>query len=221
MYLDLSVAKIVKNVVMIAALPAFTACTYVTTKVESYSDLPESHVGKTLFITGVTGQDRSSLASKKAFSLLKAELEAQGLRLSQSSKNADFLAYFGYSIDQGELITTEYSIPTYGVTGYSGANTQGQISGNSYSSTTTLNTTYGVTGSTTGSTTSKVFTRSAKLFFVDRRAKDIVFEATASSTGSCHSFIPVAPYIIRSMLTDFPKGKVGTVELPTEKDYEC
>jgi len=194
---------------------------FVLSALVALTDFPENHVGKTVFVTGTKGQDSNSLASKKAFSLLKAELELQGLSLSQSSKKADFIAYFGYAIDNGELITTEYSIPTYGVTGYSGARTYGTVYGNSYSSNTTLTPTYGITGSTSGSSTSKVFTRSARLYVFDRRKKKLVFESTASSTGSCHSFIPVAPYIIRSMLADFPQGKVGNVQLPLEKGFDC
>ena len=221
MYLVVTGMKMLRKIFVLSALVALTACTVVITDVESYSDFPENHVGKTVFVTGTKGQETNSLASKKAFSLLKAELESQDLKLSQSSKKADFIAYFGYAIDKGELITTEYSIPTYGVTGYSGATTYGSVYGNSYSSNTTLTPTYGVTGSTTGSSTSKVFTRSARLFVVDRRKKKLVFESTASSTGTCHSFIPVAPYIIRSMLNNFPEGNVGKVELSTEKGYQC
>lgn len=216
-----AVKNVLRKAFMFSVFASITACTPVTTNVESYSDLPENHVGKTVFVTGTKGQDLNSLPSKKAFSLLKAELEAVGLKVSQSSKKADYIAYFGYGIDKGELVTTQYSIPTFGVTGYSGATTYGSVYGSSYSSTTTLTPTYGVTGSTTGSSTSKVFTRSAMLYFVDRRKNKIVFESTASSRGGCHSFTPVAPYIIRSMLTDFPNGKVGTVQLQTEKDYEC
>lgn len=54
--------------------------------------------------------------------MLEQELSLAGMRIVNNSKKADFIAYFGYAIDQGKLVTTNYSIPQWGVTGYSGEN---------------------------------------------------------------------------------------------------
>ncbi|MDB2454342.1 hypothetical protein N9X02_11775 [Planktomarina temperata] len=205
---------------IIVIMYAIVGCVKVESNVESYSSLDNTALGASVFVAPTKGQATNTLSWAKNKSLLEQELKSSGLKVVSSPKRADYLAYFGFAVDTGQLVTTNYSIPQYGVTGYSGANTYGSVYGNSYSSTTTLNPTYGVTGYSSGSTTNKIFTRSAKLFLQNRKSKEIVFEGNAVSSGSCHSFAPVAPYIIKSILTNFPDGKVGRVVLDTE-DFDC
>ncbi len=185
--------------------------------VESYSSISGDVDGAKIYIVPSTGQDTKSLLWKQNKSVLVHELNAFGFSETDNADKADFIAYFGYAVDEGKLVTTNYAIPHRGITGYSEANTSGTFSGNTYSETTTLTPIYGVTGYSVGSRTDKVFTRSATLFLVDKSAQETVFEGTASSTGSCHAFAPVAPYIIRAILTNFPNGKVGRVTLGAGK----
>ena len=198
----------------------FLASCNVQTDVEAHSSISESTVGSKVYVAAVDGQETKSIAWRSNKKIAENELRAVGFQVVKSRKQADYLAYFGYAVDSGKLVTTNYSIPQYGVTGYSGATTYGSVYGNTYSANTYLNPTYGVTGYSTGSRTDKVYTRSAKLFLVDKKTRETVFESGANSTGSCHSFTPVAPYIIKSMLSNYPSGKVGKVTLPT-KDFDC
>lgn len=207
---------------VVALVFSLAACNnYVESNVEAYSTLDSSVAGSSVFIEPTKGQNANGLSWSNNKSLLEKELSASGFNVIKRRNRANYIAYFGYAIDEGQVVTTNYSIPQYGVTGYSGANTYGSVYGNSYSSTTTLNPTYGVTGYSSGSRSTQVFTRSAKLFLQDRKSGKIVFEGSAQSPGTCHSFAPVAPYIIRAILNDFPNGKVGKVVLDLDKDYEC
>ena len=194
----------------------FSASCNVQTDVEAHSSINESTVGSKVYVAAVQGQETQSIAWRSNKKIAENELRAVGFQVVNSRKQADYLAYFGYAVDSGKLVTTNYAIPQYGVTGYSGARTYGSVYGNTYSANTYVTPTYGVTGYSTGSRTDKVYTRSAKLFLVDNKTG----ESGANSTGSCHSFTPVAPYIIKSMLSNYPSGKVGKVTLPT-KDFDC
>ena len=211
------------RIFVIIACLCLTGCsTTISTRVEGFSTLPSTKRGyyKMVFIVPFEGQDVKSLAWRKNKDTLVQQLKWKGYLEVSSQDDANYIAYFGFSIDEGERITTNYSIPQWGVTGYSGANTYGTIYGNSYSAYTTLTPTYGVTGYSQYSTTKLVFTRSAKLAIDDKETGNRVFESVASSTGSCHSFTPIAPYIIASILHDFPKGKTGALAYKAE-DFEC
>ena len=192
----------------------------VRTNVEAYSSIEESTQDQSVYIAGTQGQDTKSISWRQNTAILSNELRSLGLNVVSSKRKADYIAYFGYAVDEGRFVTSNYSIPIYGVTGYSGANTYGSAYGNSYSSTTTLTPTYGVTGYSSGSRTKKVFTRSAKLYLVKKNTGKTVFEGQALSSGDCFAFAPVAPYIIRSVLQNYPQGKVGTVDFRIE-DSDC
>lgn len=188
--------------------------TNVETDVEAYSALPENVMGKKFFLAPFKDQDASSLQYRVNAGILSKALTQHGLQVANQRSDADLLAFMGYGIDQGETVTTQYSIPQFGVTGYSGANTYGSVYGNSYSSTTTLTPTYGVTGYSTGTSTDVVYTRSFALDLVNRTTGKKEFEARSVSRGACSSFTGVASEIIAATLSDFPKGKVGKVALP-------
>lgn len=214
-----------KNIFFLLPILCFlSACgtIRVISQVEGYSSMPPVVVDKRVIVKPTKGQKTNSISWKTVKRTLSNELRTKGLSVANSSSKADYIVYFGYAIDEGELVTTNYSVPQYGVTGYSSANTFGSFYGSSYSSTTTLNPTYGITGYTTGSRTDNVFTRSANLSIIDKKSGEMVFEAMASSKGSCHSFIPVAPMIISALLEDFPNGKIGKVvnTVPSE-EFNC
>ena len=188
-------------------------CQLVNTKVDAISAMPTEIADRTIFIAPYEEQDDKSISWSSTMNILTAELQQKGFTAVDSRDKAAYIAYFGYGIDEGETITTQYSIPRYGVTGYSGSSTQSTVYGNSISSNTTLNQTYGVTGYRSRSRTNVIFTRSIRFEIFDKKTKNQVFDASATSRGTCHSFHPVAPYIIGSTLSNFPNGKIGNVSL--------
>lgn len=195
------------------------ACMPVETQVDAYSTIPADLEPKTIYISPYRGVSESSLEWQSNAQILAQILTEKGFSVVGRQRDARLTAYFGFGINQGERVQTAYSIPQWGVTGYSGANTYGSVYGNTYSATTTLNPTYGVTGYSTGVSSSIEYTRQVSIDMIDNRDRKQVFQARAVSRGSCNSFAPVASAIIRAVLTNFPEGKTGTVSLPS--DNEC
>lgn len=114
----------------------FLASCNVQTDVEAHSSISESTVGSKVYVAAVDGQETKSIAWRSNKKIAESELRAVGFQVVKSRKQADYLAYFGYAVDSGKLVTTNYSIPQYGVTGYSGATTYGSVYGNTYSANT-------------------------------------------------------------------------------------
>ncbi|WP_420819272.1 DUF4136 domain-containing protein [Pacificoceanicola onchidii] len=188
------------------------------THVDAYSSIPKDLDSRTIYLTPYSESQVGPQWRTNA-GILATVLAEKGFEVVQDRSKARLIAFFGFAVDKGEQVQSTYSIPQWGVTGYSGATTTGTIYGNSYNATTTLTPTYGVTGYSTGTVTSTVYTRSVAIDMFDTVNKELVFEATAVSRGSCNSFTPVAGAIIRAVLTNFPNGKTGTVTLPM--DNEC
>lgn len=209
-----------KALILIASFLSLAACMKtVETQVDAYSSIPADLEPKTVYVAPYAGMNGNSLEWQTNAQILANVLNEKGFTVVGRQRDARLTAYFGFGIDRGERVQTAYSVPQWGVTGYSGANTYGTLYGNTYSATTTLNPTYGVTGYSTGTSTSIVYTRSVSIDMFDNKNREQVFQAKAISRGSCNSLAPVAPYIITSVLTNFPEGKTGTVNLAAE--LEC
>jgi hypothetical protein len=148
---------------------------------------------------------------------IEGQLAAQGFRISEDPATATHIISVDYGIDDGRIINTPYSIPQFGIIGYSGAHTQGTIStlGNtSYvNSTTTLRPSYGITGFSTGIASQQIYRRRIQVAVVDTRisapGQSRVYEATLISDGTCGTFSAVAPTLFFLMFDGFP-GVSGT-----------
>ncbi len=190
----------------------------VETQVDAYSAIPADIEPKTVFVAPYEGTNSNDLEWQTNARTFAAVLAEKGFSVVSRQKDARLTAYFGFAVDQGERIQTAYSIPQWGVTGYSGASTYGSVYGSSYSATTILNPTYGITGYDTGVRSDVVFTRSVAIEMLDNSTRQTVFKARAISQGSCNSFAPVAGAIIKAVLSNFPQGKSGSVVLPMENE---
>jgi hypothetical protein len=197
-------------------ITAFVGCMSVQSDVESYSAISDEVSGKNVYITGFDNQNTQSLQWRRNASILAAVLAEKGLRISSSKSTADYIIYMGYGIDEGEVVKTQYAIPQFGVTGYSGGYTTGSMYGSTYSSTTTLIPQYGITGYSTGTQSETVYTRTFAIDMLDRDNGSIVFEGRAVSRGSCGNFSGVAREIISATLSEFPAGHTGSVTVPSE-----
>ena len=191
----------------------------VETHVDAYSSIPADIEPKTVYISPYNKADANSLKWKENAGILASVLSERGFQTVAQRRDATLIAYFGFAVDNGERVQSTYSIPQWGVTGYSGAQTYGTVYGNSVSATTTYTPTYGVTGYQTGTTTETIFTRSVSIDMLDRSSGKKVFEAQAVSSGACNSFTPIARQIIGAVMSEFPSGKSGKISLPF--DGEC
>jgi hypothetical protein len=207
-----------KYLAILVTFVALTGCVQIETQVDAYSTIPDDLEPKTVYIAPYQGMDGNSLQWRTNAQVFASILGEKGYQVVSQKGQARLTAFFGFAIDQGERVQTSYSIPKWGVTGYSGANTYGTVYGNSYSATTTLTPTYGVTGYSSGVRSDVIYTRSVAIDMIDNKTRQRVFQAKGISRGTCASFAQVAKPIITSILSEFPKGKTGTVQLPFESD---
>ena len=211
--------KVSRLAAVLASALSLSACmNVVESQVDAYSSIPVDFEPKTVFIAPYKGVSSNSLEWQTNARILAQSLSTKGFSVVGRKREARLTAYFGFGIDRGEMVRTAYSIPQWGVTGYSGANTYGSVYGNSFTATTTLTPTYGVTGYSTGTRTDVVYTRSVSIDMIDNSNGKQVFQAKAISRGSCNSFAPVAAPIIDAVLSNFPQGKTGKVSLPMKND---
>lgn len=157
-----------------------------------------------------------SLEFKTYADMVANGLRARGYNVVASGAPAKFAVFLDYGIDSGRTETSSYSIPQYGITGYSGATTTGTVS--TYGNTSFVNAQtiatprYGVTGYQQGTTSSQVYRRFVNMDIVELTpagtAPKKVYEGKLRSEGSCGAMAGVMPALIKSMLARFP-GESG------------
>jgi hypothetical protein len=205
----------------------------IRSSIESYNVLPSSGGGKTISILPANSNLDGSIEFRTNANKLSQKFIAEGYVVVDGRKvKPDYVAFFAYGVDDGQLVTSTYSIPEWGVTGYSGANTYGTVNvyGNSatYNSRTTLTPRYGVTGYSTGVTTNRIYTRALVLDIYDTAKIDFKSKSMSSaqvyagklvSSGSCGAITGVLDALLESLFKDFPgpNGGARTVEIPISK----
>lgn len=208
--------KFILPIMLIASLLA--ACTPLHTSVEAHSTIPADVSPRTVYIAPLSAQEASSLQWATNARSLAAAFSERQFTVVPTAEAARFTARFGLAIDGGQNVTRSYSIPQYGVTGYSGSTTTGYVYGNTYSANTTYTPTYGITGYQNGVTTQREYTRVAVVEVVDNSTRQRVFDGRGISVGGCSSLSQVAGPMFSSILTSFPAGHAGLVEKYLETD---
>ncbi len=156
--------KRIAALVMMATL--LSGCgTMVDGTVTVFHTLPSKSSGETISIINPDKEKDGVLEFKSYAAMLASGLEKSGYRVVPFDLNAkpNYVAILNYGIDNGTMMSSTYAIPRFGVTGYSGSTTTGNIS--TYGNTASLNTTttniptYGVTGYNTGVQNYKIYDR--------------------------------------------------------------
>lgn len=194
-------------------------CTEVKTQVDAYSTIPQNIETRTVYVAPLQGMSANDLQWQANAQILALVLAEKGFSVVGSQRDAALTAYLGFGVDQGERVQEAYSVPQFGVTGYSGAQTYGSVYGSHYSATTTFTPTYGVTGYQTGVRSSVIYTRLLAIDMIDNRTRQQVFQGRGVSRGACGSFTAVAPQVIGAVLSNFPAGYNGTVS--AQSDVDC
>ena len=188
---------------------------------ETFSALPEDYAVKSIAVAPFDEKKAGSIEFDTYRSKLEARLREQGLTVTSLDDMPDYVAYFGYAIDDGRDVQTSYSIPQYGVTGYSSSTTYGTVNtyGNqaTYSGTTYNEPEYGVTGYSQGVRTDRVYTRSVAIKFYDVEAKKEVWSVQSVSSGSCGLMRPIMTPMLDSIFREFPSTQ-GRVDIPFDGD---
>lgn len=191
--------KISAAIAFVALGAILSGCASVQSTVTVFHTLPPMANGDTVTILAADQAQFGTLEFRAFATHLASYLEADGYRIVPISDHPKYAAFFGYGIDNGTLVTRAYSIPQYGVTGYSGSTTTGTINtfGNvgTVQATTTYTPMYGVTGYQSGTEVDRVFRRVVTLDIFDAtrlRPNDVnsfpeaqVYSGRLSSDGSC------------------------------------
>jgi hypothetical protein len=171
---------------------------------------------------------RSNLQDSLEFQAYAARVEQKlvqrGYAIAPSGARPTHILFMDYGIDDGRTETSSYSVPQFGVTGYSGATTRGTVSrvgSTSYVNATTTGTPiYGVTGYQSGTTSATVFRRfvNADVVQLDKSSDTHkkVYEGRLKSEGTCGNLPLVMPYLIDLLLSEFPgqTGQAGKRQVP-------
>jgi hypothetical protein len=160
-----------------------------------------------------------SLEFKTYVTLIESKLVATKIKLAVPNTQPTHVLFFDYGIDDGRIVTSNYLVPQFGITGTSSAQTTGTATsvGNVtyFNATTAATPTYGVTGYQTGSRSTEVFTRFANLDLVQlatsREPQKKVYEGRLKSQGSCGNLAALMPSFIQAIFSNFP-GKSGQTE---------
>ena len=226
-----------RTTIAIAALGLLAGCAQqVQTNLQVFHVLtPQS--GKTIAFVPVGEETTTGLLEWNTYAgELAPKFQAAGYTPVQLSPGvrADYLAVLVYGIDNGQLVTSTYAVPNFGVTGYSGSTTTGTI--NTIGKTATVNATttntptYGITGYSTGTETSKIFTRAVILTVYDAskiKGSDLasiqsaeVYQAKLTSAGSCGALAGVMEPMLQAIFKDFPgkSGTARTVAVPMDRN---
>ena len=192
----------------------------IISNVSTFHDLPTQWKGSTIAVLPYKEQESQTLEWRAYKKMLEDQLRKASF-VVKSPDDADLFAFFGYAIDQGHEVVSTYSIPQFGVTGYSGGHTTGTITSfgggyATYSGTTTLTPTYGITGYTTGVSSSTLFTRSLSVDIVDKQSGNKLWEMKLRSQGSCGNIVSVMPQFLQAAFDSFPgpSGKGRTISSP-------
>lgn len=218
---------------------ALSGCVQVQSTVTAFHTLSTADLSKTLAVYPGDPEEQNSLERKAYVAKLEQHFEAVGFRVIPFgvAKQPDYVAIFNYGIDNGKQVTSNYAIPQWGVTGYSGSTTTGTVSSyggyGTYNATTTYTPQYGVTGYNTGTTTSTIYGRTIYLTLFDTHKIDPknkasfdnakVYEAKLTSSGACGQIASVMDQMLDALFKDFPgeSGKAHKVNEPMKSGNGC
>ena len=222
--ISVNLSRLMLGAVMLAmASLVLSGC--VTSDVTRFYDLQALKVGKS-FIVLPFDKQKGNLEFKKYASLISNHLKAVGYRAAQNEKQADYVIFFDYGIDDGRTVVG--SRPVFGSTGGGATRHSGTVShsgggSSTYSGTSHAPASYGVVGSQTYS--SVAYTRFLTLDMIDSKKSSQenivkVFEGKVKSTGNSNSFANVGGCLIHSLFKGFP-GKNGESIRTTLSANEC
>lgn len=219
-------------IALLLGVTAVSGCTRVESRIETYHSMSQVEGTATIAILPYNRDKQGSLEFAAFAKKLAAKLEESGYSVVNIGEagDADHAAFLAYGIDDGTMVTEAYSIPQWGVTGYSSSYTSGTLStlGSTgfYSGTTTYQPQYGITGYSTGTTSYAIYTRALILdiYKVDElmsgQSKRI-YEAKLTSQGKCGAIGPVFDEMLEALFEDFPGESGETRTASVTMDGDC
>ena len=201
---------------------------YIESDVTVYHEVEPNVTPMTFAVLPWREELADSLQFRSFARIAEQALIAQGHQVASDPSQANYFLFLNYGIDDGTLVTSTYSIPQFGVTGYSGSTTTGTVStvGNtSYINAHTTSTpTYGITGYHTGLASEQVYKRfvAIDILKVDGLGEPKkIYEAKLLSDGRCRNLSTLMPTFIRAVFADFPGESGASRNVVAPWDGRC
>lgn len=208
---------------------ALAACTEVRSNVEVFHEMPADYAGATITILASAEEKAKTLEFRNYAERLAGKLEGVGFQVVGEGELPRYVAFLAYDVGEGQQVTRTYSIPNYGVTGYSSSHTYGTLNTyggvGTYSGTTTHTPQYGITGYSTGTTTTTLYPRVLivdiyEVDWSDTEKSPQVYHLSIASSGRCGRLSQVIDEMLEAGFQDFPgeSGTVQRIEVPAKVD---
>jgi hypothetical protein len=175
---------------------------------------PEQVQNHTVVVLPADEAKRESLEFRSQKAHVESGLRELGMKVISVEEaqraGADYVAFFGYASGAGRERLYSYSVPIYGQTGVSSAQSYGTVNilgpTATYSGTTTYTPQYGITGYRNHIGSNTVYDRTALLnIWTLQTGSDPrkVYESTISSSGSSQQIVDVLDEMVAALFNDF------------------
>jgi len=206
----------------IAAVITGCASSRVETTTITYQGTDAAMRG-TIYVSPGTDEQANSLSFNSIRNKIAAYFSQKGYQPVNDYKEAQYVAYVNYSINNGKAVST--SVPIIGQTGGGTAYSSGTISGGgrvaSFSGSTYTPPTFGIVGMANEQHTEYLRQVQIDVFKVDgKKLGQKVYEIVGTSSGSCSNLKAILPSIIDGMFEQFPgeDGKAKKVSVYWDGD---
>lgn len=170
----------------------------------------------------------TDLQFRKYSNYLKKSIPPSAGAYVDSSMNPDIVVLLGYGIGDPSDQVSSYSIPQFGQSGISSAQTYGTVTsfGNTgtYSGTTNYTPTYGITGYTTHLSSSRTYQRHISLFAyditVDSAEPKQVWQTVITSRGTNNDLRRVFPAMLAAANPLIASNTGGSVSVDIKENDE-
>ena len=183
-----------------------------------FHDLPSDFKPPTIAIVPWHQSQKGSLEFKNYAAILKDRIEKLGFTVIDHSKKPELLLFFDYGDDMGKEMTETYTVPDFGMIGYSG------YSLNSWSMYPGLPM-YGYRGYQTRTNKYTLYTRYIHIDIAKPKSKDKeldkVYEGSLRSKGTCSKLTATLPYLIDMYFNNFPGKNNETQSLEKSWNGVC
>ncbi|QPM92147.1 DUF4136 domain-containing protein [Pseudooceanicola algae] len=188
------------------------ACTSVTTEVDALSAIPADLTPTNAHVVPGPGMDAGSLGWQQGAEVLAGVLLGKGVTPVAARSGARLVTRFGYRIDDGQTVTSQYMVPERGIIGYQVVNRPGPNGGQIAERVPV----WGTIGYDYRTRIDTIYTAEVTISMTDSRSGKQVFEGRGVYRGGCSSFAPLAAPMIGAVLSKFPAGRQGPVTIKTE-----
>ncbi|WP_156482754.1 hypothetical protein [Acetobacter cerevisiae] len=222
-----NIKKTFEGIMVIGSLVSLSGCSAsMQSHIQSFSAANGITKMDRIFVAWLPSSRHQQLEGESWVSFAKTQIEQKGYQVVDNIKSSSVVLFVALDVDNGRTQSYSYSIPQYGVVGYSGASTTGTENtfGNitTYNSNTTYTPQYGVTGYNSGIGYSTVFNRTGAIIAfrpVPGGKPEMVYNTRLLSAGSCGILPAISESLVKAMFSTFPR--TGTDVITSSINGKC